>query len=294
MRVAWFRPHPLTVIAPDDDTGLLVRALKPRHDITLIHAADAHDFVPQQARHPSEICVYELDNTPAHQFIWPYLVHYPGVTLLRRLTLQNSRTRALEQALALPLLSSRMTVVPHAPVAEMLEAEFPEARVRTVTPGVEPLLAAEAIVTALDWPVAGASLSHALAALAAGRAVVVFDTPETADWPSLNPQDWQPRSSAAPMCVAIDPRDEDHSRRLAIGRLSADAALRRQLGTAAVEWWRAHATVERATAAFEEVLEEARTVSAPPMVPELRAVLGADGFTRARAVLAPFGLDLPF
>ncbi len=294
MRLAWFRPHPVTAISPADDTALLVRALQRHHDITLVTAPTAHDFVWQHARKPYDVCVYELDNTPTHQFVWPYLVHYPGVTLLRRLTLQDSRTRPLEQALALPLLSSRITVVAHAPITEMLEAEFPGARVRTVTPGVEPSTSGEPIAMALDWPVAGASLSEALAAFAAGRAVLVFDTPETADWPSLNPQDWQPRSSAAPICVAIDPRDEDHSRRVALRRLTADAALRERIGAAARKWWQTHATVDRATAAFEEVLVEARRIDVPPMGAEVRTLLGEDGFTRARAVLSPFGLDLPF
>ena len=47
------------------------------------------------ARRAYDLHVYELDDTPGHQFIWPYVFHYPGLTLLRSLTLQASRTSAL-------------------------------------------------------------------------------------------------------------------------------------------------------------------------------------------------------
>jgi hypothetical protein len=327
MRLAWFTPaHSLT----GTDTGTLVHALGARHQIDVIDATRAHDFVWQHGRNPYDVCVYELDNTPAHQFIWPYLVHYPGVTRLHRLTLQSSRAEVLEREqrlddfareftfahpgatppvvratrqiapgrwpmIAVPLLASRITVVAHPAVEEALRAEYPDARVRAITPGVEPIDGAlDEIVIAADWPVDGAPLVDALAGFAAGRAVIVFDCPETADWPSVNPQDWQPRSAATPMCVAIDPRDEDHSRRLAIGRLRQDADFRRRLGSAAREWWRLHATIERSSAAFDEVLEDARRCEAPRAPEGWPAHLAADGLSCAREVLGQFGVELPF
>ena len=147
---------------------------------------------------------------------------------------------------------------------------------------------------AATWPVDGAPLLDALAGFAAGRPVVVFDCPETADWPSINPQDWQPRSPAPPICVAIDPRDEEHSRRLAMARLRRDADIRVRLGTAAQEWWQTHATIERAAAAFEQVLDEACRTGAPVRPGGWPHHLGQDGLTVASEVLGQFGLELPF
>jgi hypothetical protein len=327
MRLAWFAPAGL---ASDAATVLLRRALAPRHQIDVIDERTAHDFVWRHAREPYDLCVYELDNTPAHQFVWPYLVHYPGVTRLHRLTLQDSRAQALEQdqrledfarefafshpgvtppivpalrriapgtwpMLAAPLLASRVTVVAHAAVAEALIADYPDVRVRAITPGVEPLPGGRSeIVMAARWPVHGAPLVDALAGFAAGRAVVVFDGPETADWPSLNPQHWQPRSEALPICVAMDPRDEAHSRRVALRRLTQDPALRETLGAAAAAWWHTHATVERATAAFEQVLEEGRRLGAPAKPAGWPSHLSADGLSRTREVLGQFGIEPPF
>ena len=327
MRLAWFAPS--NVDGPTD-TPHLIRALGLRHQIDVIDARAAHDFVWQHARRPYDMCVYELDNTSAHQYVLPYLVHYPGITRLHCVTLQASRAGTLERErrfddfarefafahpgvtppmvrawglvapgswpmLAVPLLSSRLTVVAHAAVAEALTADYPGVRIRSVFPGVEPLVdGGDDTVVSLKWPVAGAPLIDAHAGFAAGRPVIVFDCPETADWPSINPQDWQPRSAAEPICIAIDPRDADHSLRLASGRLARDADLRLRLGTAARAWWRAHATVEQAAARFEEVLEEARNCSPPPRPDGWPAHMSEDGFARARAVLNAIGVELPF
>jgi hypothetical protein len=325
MRLAWF--------APDGDTAgaaALRAALRSSHHIDEIDARAAHEFIWRHARDPYDLCVYELDDTPAHQFVWAYLVHYPGVTRLHRVTLQTSRADALERdqrlddfarefafshpgaaapvaramrriapgawpMLAVPLLASRITVVAHEAVAETLRAEYPAAHVRAVTPGVQPREnPGDAIVMAAHWPVHGAPLVDALAGFAAGHAVVVFDGPETADWPSLNPQDWQPRSSVPPICVAIDPRDEGHSRRAAMTRLEKDAALRAVLGEAARRWWQAHATVERAAAALDGVLQDAAKIGNPARPEGWPSHLSADGLGRAREVVGQFGLELPF
>jgi hypothetical protein len=326
MRLAWFTPENG---GPDADTALLVRALAAGHHVDRFDARRAHEFVWRHARAPYDLCVYDLDNTPAHQFVWPYLLHYPGITRLRRLTLQNSRAEALARddriedfvreftfshpgatppvlpawrrivpapwpMVAVPLLASRLTVVAHAATAEALAADYPGARVRAITPGVERTTGAEEeIVIAARWPVEGAPLIDALTGFATGRAVIVFDCPETADWPSLNPQDWRPRSAAPPICVAIDPRDEDHSLRLAATRLERDADLRARLGEAAEEWWQMHATVERAAAVFDEALREAATCVRPDAPAGWPPHLSEDGLTYTREVLKQFGVESP-
>ena len=285
MRLAWFRPspapsagraHPSTVDAPrpDDDTSLLMAALGTRHAVELIDAPRAHEFVWRHPRGAFDLCVYELGGSPAHEFVAAYAAHYPGVALLRGILRHDQALR-----------SSRVVVVPHDPVAQALADDYPGVRIRTVVPGVEPLAdSAPPVVEALRWPPDGAALTSALAGFAAARAVIVFDSPETADWPSLDPQSWRRRSPAEPICVTIDPRDEAHSLGLARRRLAADPALRTRLGAAARAWWRGHATVEAAAARFDTILEEARTLPDPPA-----AAQADDGTAKARRILREFG-----
>lgn len=279
MRVAWFAPRSdARSLAPWDDAALLVHELRARHDVELVDAGRAHDFVWRHARDAFDLCVYELGGTAAHQFAAAYAVHYPGVVLLRGLPRYD---RAL--------VASRLVVVPHEPVAQAIADDCPGVRVRTVVPGVEPLRDGAAVVTALRWPPDGGALTYALAGFAAARAVIVLDGPETADWPSLDPQTWEPRAPlerlpgwprADPICVSIDPRDEAHSLRLARKRLDEDPALRARLGRAAREWWRVHATVGLASAAFEALLDEARAMPDPHPPPD-----ADDGTALARRLL---------
>jgi len=164
VRLAWFRTAPLTDASAVDATAPLVVALRATHDLDVYTRANAHDFVPTHFRIPYELCVFELDNTAAHAFIWPYLLHYDGVLLLASPTLHDSRARALVGAgrrddyaaefrfseghapppppctgavvlagrwpmLRIPVAAARMTVVPYAGVAAMLRDHYPEARI---------------------------------------------------------------------------------------------------------------------------------------------------------------------
>ena len=61
----------------------------------------------------------------------------------------------------------------------------------------------------------------------------------------------------SPVCVAIDILDEDHSLRLAMRRLAADAALRDELGRAAREWWAREQSIEAMADDYERVMREA-------------------------------------
>ena len=146
MRLAWFRP--VTHVSDRlDDTGALVNALGSEHEIAVFDQARAHDFIRLDFRAPFDLCVFELADTPAHAFVWPYLMHVPGILRLRSLSLHASRTdalrrqhresdRVLELALgdwdlvAAPTLASRMTVVSDAYSVARLQRAFPDARVR--------------------------------------------------------------------------------------------------------------------------------------------------------------------
>jgi hypothetical protein len=354
MRLAWFRPASPDPADPLDDSGALVGALRASHEIDVVTATAAHDFVWRHARLPYDLCVFELDDTPAHQFVWPYLLHYGGVTMLRTLVLHDARVSTLiEQRrdadyhaeiefnrdwrlLRAPLLGSTIAVVSHPAVAETLQNEHPDATIRYApigvastpgtpgTPGtpvtigslgtlsnvveraVERAQAAGAdvalasgdadIVVATPWPQSGRAETAALAGMAAGKAVVVMETEATADWPAYDPQTWRPRGSTggAPIVVSIDPRDEEHSLMVAIRGLARDGEMRAALGAAAREWWRTHATPERAAEAWQQILSEAAAMTPPPRPPDWPRHFTADGTDTARAILREMGAAVDF
>jgi len=99
--------------------------VRSSHEIDVIDERAAHDFVWQHIQRPWDLCVYELDDTPAHQFIHAYLVNYPGVVVLRSADIATLRV---------PLLASRCIVVAHDSLAELLRAMYPDVHVRYAPP----------------------------------------------------------------------------------------------------------------------------------------------------------------
>jgi hypothetical protein len=375
MKLAWFRPDEPSLPPSLDDSIALVAELRSTHEIELFTAANAHDFAGKHTGAPYDLRVFELDDTPAHAFIWPYLLHYGGVLQLRTLTLHQSRATALFGAqrpqdyaaeftfnhgawsgqppvtppaypgdwpmLRVPVLAARAVVVQQASTIDALQLAHPEARVRLARTGVhatpdthddhlgpptapenpevpvmfgcvqgdrldvvrramararqagaeaelmtdtspERVLRNADVVVSLPWPPLGQPQTPALAAMATGKPVVVFESAASSAWPALDPQTWQPRghTADAPIAVSIDPRDEEHSLVLAIRRLSAEATLRSKLGQAAHDWWRTHATPELAADDWRRILEEAALLATPSRPVDWPAHLGADARVR--------------
>jgi len=323
LRLAWFKATRPDAGAPADRTAPAIERLRRTHDVEIVTVADAWDFVWKHNRQPYDVCVYEPGSAPAQQFIWPYLLHYPGVVVLHATVMRDVRAWS----------GSRIVVVFDAAVAQSLEDEHPAARLRHVAPGVptadsrrraatSPLRVGmfddsrrevveraaqrardrgaavrvldtphEAdIIVALDWPPAAGPPAAALHAMASGLPAIVLEVEATADWPALDPQNWRPRafSAEAPIAVSIDPRDEEHSLMLAMARLAADAPLRSALGTAGHAWWRAHATIEHAAAGWDAILREAATLGPPSPQPV------ADGSESARRILGELGVAVDF
>ena len=385
MKLAWFRANTPPPARPLDDTGALIAQLRSMHEIEVFTAGNAHDFVWKHSRAPYDLSVYELDNTPAHAFIWPYLLHYGGVLQLRTLILHDSRAAALLRAqrsrdyvaefvfnhgpwpgrppavppaypgdwpmLRVPLLASRVAVVSHPPTAAALQQAHPGACVRFARTGVmetqevqedegvrkvqgmpvtfgtipadrldvvrramararqagtsaeliadaspERLLQAADVIVSLPWPSFGEPQTPALSAMAAGKPVIVLETVATADWPALDAHTWRPRgpTADAPIAVSIDPRDEEHSLMLAIRRLSTDVTLRAQLGDAAHDWWRTHATPGHAAEDWGRILAEAALLDPPARPADWPGHLTADGTERAREILDGCGVTVDF
>ena len=168
MKIAWFRPSGR---APDGDSDHLadvIGGLGGAHAIECVDAQRAHEFVWQHARGAFDLCVYELDNTARHQYMWPYLLHYPGVLAIQSATVHDARRARLvhegRQAdyrteiafaggpsqvrppwhmargqwpmLRIPVAASRLTAVADAALAEELASTMPGALVRSVITGV--------------------------------------------------------------------------------------------------------------------------------------------------------------
>ena len=125
MRIAWFRDTARDPTDPLDDTALLIDELRPAHEIDVIVEQTAHDFVWQHILRPWDLCVFELDNTRAHQFVSAYLLNYAGVVFLRSADVATLRV---------VLLASRSVVVSHPAFAESLQHAFPPAHVRYAPP----------------------------------------------------------------------------------------------------------------------------------------------------------------
>jgi glycosyltransferase involved in cell wall biosynthesis len=149
----------------------------------------------------------------------------------------------------------------------------------------------------LRWPTALETSGPWLRALAAGRPTVVMDLPHMDRVPTLDPRTWRLHAPALPphaeqdaIAVAVDILDEEHSLRLAMLRLSTDAALRAVLGKNGRRHWEEAHTVDRMVGDVDRVL--ARAASLPPPRPALPDDLRPDPFAPARTLTAPFGADV--
>lgn len=118
MRLAWFSPWPPQTSGVAGRSVELTAALAARGfgiDVFVdrrqvpdaARAADrapdpgerrvqsAHDFIWRHHRGQYDLAVYQLGNSTAHAYIWPYLSHYPGLAVLHDAHLHHARGAAL-------------------------------------------------------------------------------------------------------------------------------------------------------------------------------------------------------
>lgn len=150
-------------------------------------------------------------------------------------------------------------------------------------------LAAADVCLCLRWPSSRETSAAWLRCLAAGRPTVITDLVHTIDIPSLDPRTWMllhapqiagepaSRIPVEPACVSIDIVDEDHSLRLAMHRLAADARLRATLGESARRLWMKRFTLEGMVSGYLGAIEAAS--AAPPPDEAIRARLPGHFFT---------------
>ena len=128
----------------------------------------------------------------------------------------------------------------------------------------------------------------------------IVDLEQSARLPTLDPRTWQRHAPAAhetgrqaPIAVAVDILDEEHSLRRAVLRLAEDARLRTSLGRAAREYWEMHHTTAHMVADYERVIAHAMALPLPqsallpslkpdPLADVERALNGFDALTSQR------------
>ena len=154
------------------------------------------------------------------------------------------------------------------------------------------LIAATDVVLNLRWPTARETSGPWLRALAAGKPTVIVDLLQTVDVATVDPRSWTTRvAGAEPVAVAIDILDEEHSLRLAMGRLADDAALRRSLGTSARRHWQAEHAFDAMVDDYERLMS--RTRQRPDPSPALPPHLRDPDEARLETLLMPFGMRSP-
>ncbi len=113
MRLAWFSPIPPVRSGIATCSADVIRELGRRHVIDIyVHANNpresvpleplesvrvhsAHDFVWRHRAEPYDLMVYQIGNSSHHDYIWPYLFRYPGLTVLHDVHVQHARAAAL-------------------------------------------------------------------------------------------------------------------------------------------------------------------------------------------------------
>jgi glycosyltransferase involved in cell wall biosynthesis len=158
-------------------------------------------------------------------------------------------------------------------------------------------LAASDICLNLRWPTGRETSAAWLRCVAAGKPTVVTDLVHTADVPGLDLRSMKVACTVAgapePVCAHVDLVDEANTLRLALRRLTVDAALRARIGRAARLYWEAEGTLERMARDYEDVLLAARDAADPVRPAGWPAHLSADGTATARALAAGMGVPFP-
>ena len=118
MRLAWFSPMPPVPTGIATDSAGLVSELRTRHQIDVYTdeasghgktridteggqfrraqgTSPAHEFVSRHRINPYALTVYQVGNSSHHDYLWPYLFRYPGLTVLHDAHLHHARAAAL-------------------------------------------------------------------------------------------------------------------------------------------------------------------------------------------------------
>ena len=123
MRLAWFSPLAPVRSGISSYSAMVLPSIAARHEVSLFAGDDlwraragdarpgadgfraaetpwgplrsAYDFAPLHRAHPFDLVVYQLGNAGCHDYMWGYLVRYPGLVVLHDAQLHQSRAQAL-------------------------------------------------------------------------------------------------------------------------------------------------------------------------------------------------------
>jgi glycosyltransferase involved in cell wall biosynthesis len=98
MRLAWFSPLPPSRSGIATDNADLLAVLDRDFRIDRFVERTAHDFVWMHRREPYDLVVYQLGNSPAHDYVWAYLAPFPGLAVVHDPMLHHARARQLLSA----------------------------------------------------------------------------------------------------------------------------------------------------------------------------------------------------
>ena len=111
-RLAWFSPMPPVATGVAACSADLVAALGGEHQIDVFvdeavarvspGTRSAHDFVWRHQQLPYDLTVYQVGNSSHHDYQWPYLFRYPGLTVLHDAHLHHARAAALLRTFRAP------------------------------------------------------------------------------------------------------------------------------------------------------------------------------------------------
>ena len=191
MRIALFAPIPPTRSGIAAYTAALLPWLARQHVVDLFTAErprrddappagaarvfSAHDFLWRRAREQYDLVIYQLGNSIALNYMWPYLVRYPGLVVIHDGNLHAARAfhflsrgdidgyraefafndpanaaaaelgvagafdnlRAFWPMLRVPVAAARTVAVHNPWLAERLQAAYPGARIERIRPGMD-------------------------------------------------------------------------------------------------------------------------------------------------------------
>ena len=107
MRVAWFSPMPPVRSGVATCSAELVAALRQQgatidvlvDEPVAVVARDttrsAHDFLRLHRQMPYDLTIYQVGNSSHHDYLWPYLFRFPGLTVLHDAHVHHARAAAL-------------------------------------------------------------------------------------------------------------------------------------------------------------------------------------------------------
>lgn len=154
-------------------------------------------------------------------------------------------------------------------------------------------VAASDVCLCMRWPTSRETSASWLRCLASGRPTVSTDLVHTVDVPTLDPRNWSVLHTGGdeqPVGVSIDILDEDHSLRIAMRRLAADATLRATLAANAHGLWRSRFTLDGMAAGYRSAINGALHHPAAPAGTGFPAHLHQTGMEHLQELLADAGL----